>query len=66
MHVQLLTAKSIRDAAIDLDDLRPDDVAIEGVRMFEIAHRDYYMIDAHDRTIRGVSGIATCRRWVVE
>src|SRR2546421_5935181 len=40
MHIQLVLANSVGDSPVDQDDLHAEDIAIEGVRTFEIAHRD--------------------------
>jgi len=52
VHVQLLPADSVGDSPIDLYDLRAEDVAIERVRTFEIAHRDDDVVQSHGGTIR--------------
>jgi len=52
VHIQLLPADSVGDSSIDLYDLRAEDVAIERVRTFEIAHRDDYVVQLHRGTIR--------------
>jgi len=40
VHVELLTADSVGDSAVDLDDFRSEHVSVEGIRSFEVAHRD--------------------------
>ena len=52
VHIQLLPAESVGDSPIDLYDLRAEDVAVEPVRTFEIAHRDDDVVQSHGGTIR--------------
>jgi hypothetical protein len=52
MHVELLTADSVGDTPVKLDDLRAEHVLIEGVRTLEVADRDDDVVQAHARTIR--------------
>jgi hypothetical protein len=49
VHVELLLAESVGDSPVDPNDVRTEDVAIEGVRTFEIGHRDYDVVQAHGR-----------------
>ena len=59
MYVELLLANSVGDSPVDRDDLCAEDVAVEGVRAFEIADRDDDVIQPHARTIEASVRIDT-------
>jgi len=59
VYVELLLANSVGDSPVDLDDLRSEDIAVEGVRASEIADRDDDVIQPHARTIEASVRIDT-------
>src|SRR5438552_17421377 len=55
VHVELLTADSVGDSPVDLDDIRAEYVSVESARTLEVADRDDDVVQAHARTIRAVA-----------
>jgi len=52
VHVELLTADSVGDPPVDLEDISAEHVSVEVVRTLEVADRDDDVVQAPARTIR--------------